>query len=71
MSKRVKLEFDERSLVSIDQLSEQGAIMAPFPKHTEGPWHVWTGHEDDSRTRCRWCVTGQSVDASAVAQASM
>lgn len=154
MSKRVKLEFDERSLVSIDRLSEQGAIMAPLQKHTEGPWHVWneqfprigpthnctvagvfacpvgdqqanakllaaapemlealksamqclddfvgdgptyrmvkaaiakaegtsvcdkcgdslTGHEDDSRTRCRWCVTGQAVDASAVAQASM
>lgn len=41
MSKRVKFEFDETSLVSIDRLREQGAILATLPKHTEGPWHVW------------------------------
>jgi len=28
-----------------------------------------TGHEDDSRTRCRWCVTGQSVDTVVAAEA--
>jgi len=31
---------------------------------------VLTGHEDDSATRCRWCVTGEPVGTSAVAQAA-
>ena len=29
-----------------------------------------TGHEDESGTLCRWCVTSQPVDANSVAQAT-
>lgn len=31
---------------------------------------VLTGHEDDSATRCRWCVTSQSSESTSVAQAA-
>lgn len=31
MPKRVKLEFDETSRVSLDRLREQGAILPPWP----------------------------------------
>lgn len=31
MSKRVKFEFDETSLVSLDRLREQGAMLPPLP----------------------------------------
>lgn len=50
MSKRVKFEFNETSLCSIDRLREQGAVLPPLPILDVSDLHGCPDFDEDCHT---------------------